>query len=247
MLNLANKTVLITGGNQGIGWAVARLLASQGARIAVNYPDNDRRPMNLEDLGDGAISVEGDVSILSDIDAMFDRVLSEFGQLDVLVNNAGVFPRASVFDLDEATWDTVIDINLKGTFFCAQRAARHMVELGSGRIINVASDSALVGSPVGAHYCASKAGIVSLTKSLAMALAPYGILVNSIAPGLTDTAQPRFGWSEKELVERSKSIPLGRMAQPSDIALTVLFLASDLSTYVTGQTLFANGGSLMVP
>jgi NAD(P)-dependent dehydrogenase (short-subunit alcohol dehydrogenase family) len=153
-----------------------------------------------------------------------------------------------VLDVTEQIWDDVHNINLKGTFFCAQRAARLMIAQGTGgRIVNVASVSALQPDARGAHYCASKAGVVAVTKSLALALAPYGIAVNAIAPGLTDTAQPRAGMTEDEIRQWGERNPWGRVASPRDIARAALYLASDLSEYVTGQTVFVNGGQLMVP
>lgn len=248
MIELTGKTALVTGGNQGIGWAIAEAFASQGANVVVNYPDDGRAPANLAGLGPDARAIRADVGKLAEIDAMFAQLDAQGVAIDILVNNAGIFPRAGVLDLDEATWDTVHDINLKGTFFCAQQAARRMVARGSGTIINLASVSALEPDVNGAHYCASKAGVVALTKSLALALAPHGIRVNAIAPGLTDTAQPRYGMTEQEIADRvSADIPLGRIAQPEDIARAALYLASDLSEFVTGQTIFVNGGSLMIP
>ena len=248
MIDLAGLTALVTGGNQGIGWAIAEVLAQHGARLVVNYPDDTRYPDRLSELGENALAVRANVARLEEIDAMFAFLDQRIGPIDILVNNAGIYPRAAVLDLDEATWDAVLDVNLKGTFFCAQAAARRMTNRGSGRIINIASDSALIPAANGAHYCASKAGVVALTKSLALALAPRGILVNAIAPGLTDTAQPRYGMTEAEIAAYGReSIPMGRIAEPEDIARATLFLASDLAAFVTGQTIFVNGGSLMVP
>jgi 3-oxoacyl-[acyl-carrier protein] reductase len=247
MLDLSARTAVVTGANQGIGWAIARLLVQHGARVAVNYPDEAHYPSHIADLGHGALAVKADIARLAEIEALFAVVKTEFGRLDILVNNAGIFPRAGVLELDEQTWDAVHNVNLKGTFFCAQQAARLMVAQGSGRIINIASVSALIPDARGAHYCASKAGVVALTKSLALALAPYHIAVNAVGPGLTDTAQPRGGLSEAEIAFRGASTPWGRIAQPEDIARAVLYLASDLSEYVTGQTLFVTGGGLMVP
>src|SRR5439155_22741869 len=157
------------------------------------------------------------------------------------------YPRAEVMELDEQTWDAVHAVNLKGAFFCAQKAARMMIPQGSGRIVNIASVSALMPNTLGAHYCASKSGVIAITKSLALALAQHHIAVNAVGPGLTDTAQPRGGSTESEIAARAAAIPFGRMAQPEDIARAVLYLASDLSEYVTGQTLFVTGGATMVP
>ena len=248
MIDLTGKTAMVTGGNQGIGWAIANVLARHGARLVVNYPDDTRYPDRLYELGENALAVRGNVARLEEIDSMFAFLDECVGPIDILVNNAGIYPRAAVLDLDEATWDAVLDVNLKGTFFCAQAAARRMVAQGSGRIINIASDSAVIPAANGAHYCASKAGVVALTKSLALGLAPRGILVNAIAPGLTDTAQPRYGMTEVEIAAYAReSIPMGRIAMPEDIARAALFLASDLAAFVTGQTIFVNGGSLMIP
>jgi 3-oxoacyl-[acyl-carrier protein] reductase len=248
MIDLTGKTALVTGGNQGIGWAIAEAFAAQGADVVVNYPDDDRYPQRLAELGPSARAIRADVGKLAEIDAMFAQLDAQGVAIDILVNNAGIFPRASVLDLDEETWDAVHDVNLKGTFFCAQQAARRMVPRGSGTIINLSSVAALEPDVNGAHYCASKAGVVALTKALALSLAPHGIRVNAIAPGLTDTAQPRYGMTEQEIADRvSEDIPLGRIAQPADIARAALYLASDLSAFVTGQTIFVNGGSLMIP
>ena len=246
-LDLTGRTALVTGANQGIGWAVAELLARQGARVAVNYPDDEHYPQRLAELGGGAIALKADVGKLAEIEAMFAELKRAFGRLDIIVNNAGIFPRADFLELDEATWDAVHDVNLKGLYFCAQQAARLMVEQRTGRIVNISSVSALRPELRGGHYSASKAGVIAVTRSMALSLAPHGIAVNAVAPGLTDTAQPRYGMSEEEIAAKGAQIPWGRLAQPEDIARAVLYLASDLSEYVTGQTLFVNGGSMMVP
>jgi len=246
-LDLHGQSALVTGANQGIGWEIATMLAAHGARVAINYPTPATRPTGLEALGDGAIAVQGDVGSTTEITQLFEEVDRAFDRLDILVNNAGIFPRASVFELDEGTWDRVLDVNLKGTFFCSQQAARRMAGQGSGAIVNIASESALAADPVGAHYCASKAGIVALTKCFATALAAASVRVNAVAPGMTDTAQPRFGYTEEQIAARGAANPSGRIATPADVARAVLYLVSPLSEYVTGQTLFVTGGELMVP
>ncbi|MGW1954863.1 SDR family NAD(P)-dependent oxidoreductase [Streptomyces sp. NPDC001920] len=242
-LSLRGRTALVTGGGSGIGRAVAGALSALGAQVAVNHPPGAEWADG--DLPDGCFAVEADVRDRQQVAAMFETVGRRFGRLDVLVNNAGVFPRAQVLDLDEALWDLVLDTNLKGAFFCAQEAAAMMIPQGGGRIVNVSSSAAFTGSPKGAHYAASKAGLVALGKSLARALGVHGITVNTVAPGVTRTAQP--GLDEEGFLAEGQKIPLGRVAQAQDVANAVVFLAGDLGGYLTGQTLGVNGGAVMVP
>jgi 3-oxoacyl-[acyl-carrier protein] reductase len=176
---------------------------------------------------------------------MVDAAIN-LGGIDILVNNAGIFPRVDFLTMREAQWDTVLSVNLKGSFLCTQAAARHMVQQGrGGAIMNLASGAAFRGSPRGVHYVSSKAGIVGLTRATAQELAPYRIRVNAIAPGLTDTAQPRYGMAEDELQEAALHIPLGRIASPEDIARLAVFLASDDASHITGQTIHVNGGQFL--
>jgi 3-oxoacyl-[acyl-carrier protein] reductase len=247
LIDLSGKTALITGANKGIGWAIARLFAARGARLAINYPDKANRPADLAALGGEVLTIQADVGKMREVESMFGEIRASFRHLDILVNNAGIFPRAGILDLSEQLWDRVLDVNLKGTFFCAQQAAKLMIERNAGRIINIASVSAFIGSPVGAHYHASKAGVVSVTKSLALALAPYHIAVNAIAPGLVNTDQPRDGFSEAQIEQIGRETPWRRIAQPDDVARAALYLASEMSEYVTGHTLLVSGGSLMMP
>jgi NAD(P)-dependent dehydrogenase (short-subunit alcohol dehydrogenase family) len=169
----------------------------------------------------------------------------QLGRLDIMVNNAGVYPRVPMLDMREQDWDYVLDVNLKGTFFGSQAAARAMVAADiHGSIISLAS-RAISGAVRGVHYSASKGGIVAMTRAMALELAPHRIRVNAIAPGLTDTAQPRYGNSEDEIAAAAAALPLGRMAMPEDIAHTAVFLAGDASALITGQTLHVNSGSYM--
>src|SRR5947199_8973909 len=196
-------------------------------------------------MGRRATLVQGDVSVPAHAEAIVVTVARELGGVDVLVNNAGVFPRVPFLEMKEGDWDYVLDVNLKGSFLCAQAAARLMVaQRRAGAIVNLAS-TAVRGAMLGVHYSASKSGVVGMTRAMALALAPHGIRVNAIAPGLTDTAQPRYGNTEEQLAARAREIPLGRMAQPDEIARVAVFLASDEASQVTGALLHVNGGAYL--
>ena len=248
-MRLRGKIALVTGAQQGIGRGIALAFAREGADIAVNYLDDrveaEKVMREVCAAGQRAVLVQADVARPTDAQTMIAQVLSELGGLDVLVNNAGVYPRVPFLEMRETDWDLVLDVNLKGGFLCAQAAARAMVAAGRrGSIINMASQ-AIRGAVRGVHYSASKGGVVAMTRATALELAPHGIRVNAIAPGLTDTAQPRYGNNEDELAAMARAVPLGRMAQPDDIAAVAVFLASDDARHVTGQTVHVNGGSYM--
>jgi 3-oxoacyl-[acyl-carrier protein] reductase len=249
-MRLLGQVALVTGAQQGIGRAMAVALAQDGADVGVNYLDDEaaaeRVAREVRGTGRRACVVQGDVTRASDAEAMVAAVARDLGTPGILVNNAGVFPRVDFLAMTEAEWDHVLDVNLKGSFLCAQWAARRLVEAGrGGAIVNIAS-VAMRGTPLGVHYAASKAGVVGLTRAMALALAPHRIRVNAIAPGLTDTAQPRYGNSEAELVELGRQIPLeGRMARPEEIARVAVFLASEEAGWLTGQTIHVNGGAFM--
>ena len=248
-MKLGGKRALVTGAQQGIGRAVALALADAGADVAINWLD-DRAAAEavageVRAKDRKACLVQGSVGSFTEVARIVAEAHATLGGIDVLVNNAGVFPRSPFLELAEAEWDQVLGVNLKGSFLVAQAAARTMVKDGrKGAIVNLAS-SAVRGHPLGVHYSASKAGIIGMTRAMALALAPHGIRVNAIAPGITDTAQPRYQYSEAEMQEQSRLVPLGAMAKSSDIADIILFLASDASRFITGEVVHANGGLYM--
>jgi NAD(P)-dependent dehydrogenase (short-subunit alcohol dehydrogenase family) len=249
-MQLSGKVVLVTGAQQGIGAAMAREFAAAGADIAINWLDDEGAAQRVADqvraFGRRAIMLQADVSQLEQVEAMVSAAREGLGSIDVLINNAAVFPRVPFLEMTEHDWDQVLDVNLKGLCFCAQYVAKAMVAAGRmGAIINITSGAALRGSPRGVHYVASKGGVLSLTRAMALELAPYRIRVDAIAPGLTDTAQPRYGSTEAEIAEMARAIPLGRIARPDDIARAAVFLASENAGFVTGQTLHVNGGSYL--
>jgi NAD(P)-dependent dehydrogenase (short-subunit alcohol dehydrogenase family) len=248
-MRLRGKVALVTGAQQGIGRGIALAFAHEGADVAVNYLDDraaaETVVRQVRAAGRRSALVQTDVARPAEVETMVVRVRDELGAIDVLVNNAGVYPRVPFLAMRETDWDLVLDVNLKGGFFCAQAAAQAMIDGGRrGTIINMASQ-AIRGAVRGVHYSASKGGVVAMTRAMALELAPHGIRVNAIAPGLTDTAQPRYGNSEEELAMMASAVPLGRMAQPDDIAAVAVFLASDDARHVTGQTVHVNGGSYM--
>jgi len=244
------QRVIVTGAAQGIGRAVALRLASPGLHLAVWDVKTDGVEETAKLCGKkGAVSRAWSIDV-SDADAVeagvsaFER---EWGKPDGLVNNAGIFPRARALDMNLVEWDQVLRVNLTGTFVTARAVAARMKDLGRGAIVNTASGRALAGAANGAHYSASKGGIIALTKSLALDWAAYGIRVNCIIPGLTDTAQPRVEMGDNELYAAGARIPMGRIGRPEDIAAVVEFLLSDDAGYMTGQSVAANGGAIMVP
>ena len=251
-MQLEAITVAVTGAQQGIGAAIARAAAREGANVVVNYLDDEVRAHavadDIEAAGVQSVLVRGSVTDGDTVRRIVEAGagLGRSGTLDGLVNNAGIFPRVPFLTLTDADWDAVHDVNLKGTFRCTQAAAKAMIEAGNGgSIVNLASVAAFRSSPNGAHYVASKAGVIGLTRATALELAPHRVRVNAVAPGLTDTAQPRDGMSEEELATAGAGIPLGRIATPDDIAALAVFLLSRNSAHVTGQTWQVNGGEFL--
>jgi len=244
------QRVIVTGAAQGIGRAVALHVASPGVHLAVWDVKRDgveETAKLCHEKGAAArawIVDVGDADAIEAAVAAFERA---WGKPDGLVNNAGIFPRARALDMKLAEWEEVLRVNLTGTFVTARAVAARMKDLGRGAIVNTASGRALAGAANGAHYAASKGGIIALTKSLALDWAGYGIRVNCVIPGLTDTAQPRVEMGDNELYAAGARIPMGRIGRPEDIAAVVAFLLSDDAGYMTGQSVAANGGAIMVP
>ena len=246
--SLAGKVAIVTGGRRGIGKASALAFAQAGAEVAVCDRVVDDGALlavadEIQELGRRSLAIQADISQKRDVDNLVGQVMDEFGGIDILVNNAGIALRASLIDTSEEDWDEIINVDLKGCYLCSQAVGRRMIERKRGNIINIASQWAMKPIPEAGVYCIAKAGVVMLTRVLALDLASYNIRVNAIAPGTVKTEMSRPMWDDPEDLKRVESaIPLGRVAEPADIAGAALFLASDASTFITGQTIVVDGG-----
>jgi NAD(P)-dependent dehydrogenase (short-subunit alcohol dehydrogenase family) len=247
---LEAKTALVTGASKGVGKGIALELARCGCGVAVNYhSDRSGAEGTVNEIRSGggrAFAVQADVGDSGDVDRMFAEVTREFPRLDILVNNAGVQTWKPLLDLEEAEWDRVIDTNLKGCFLCTQRAARNMREHGGGRIINIGSGCNKIPFPNLVDYTASKGGIEMFTKVSALELGKYGIRVNCVAPGAIEIERTKLEAGDYAGTW-AKHTPLGRIGEPLDVARAVVFFASEAGDFVTGQTLWVDGGLFTHP
>ncbi|MBI2644135.1 MAG: SDR family oxidoreductase [Candidatus Wildermuthbacteria bacterium] len=251
MFDLQNKIALVTGARRGMGKSHALILAQQGAKVAVtdiSKEECEEVVKEIKQRGGDALAFRLDVSHVQEIDQVFGEVVQQWGRLDILVNNAGIYFPKPALELTEEEWQKMLAINLKGQFFCAQRAAQEMKKHGWGRIINiasVASGQVGVGIAGGAHYTASKGGIIGMTETLAIEWAPFGIHVNAIGPGAIDTPMVQAAQIPQAAMEAMlRQIPLGRVGKAEEVSAAVVFLASEEASYVTGATIYVDGGWL---
>jgi len=250
MIFLNNKVSIITGGSRGIGAATALLLARAGSDIAINYVENGARAAAVVDgvkqTGRRIVTLQGNVGTSSVARAFVEKTIAEFGKIDIVVNNAGIWTHGAIGATSEEVWDETLDTNLKGVFNVCNVAVPYLKKNGGGRIINISSTAGQRGEAFHSHYAASKGGILAFTKSLSTELAPFNVLVNSVAPGWVDTEMNEDVFADRSFREQViNAIPLGKIATAEDVAGAVLFLASGLANHITGATINVNGGSVL--
>ena len=249
--NFNGKVALVTGASSGIGRAAVKILAANGARVAINFHRNEAgaEAIRKEIVADGgsAIAVQADVAQASEVELLIKRTVTELGPIDILVNNAGsLVERLRILELTEERWDEVIDLNLKSAFLCCKAVAGSMMERKAGSIINVSSIAGRTGGALGSiHYSTAKGGLITFTKGLAKELAPFGVRVNAVSPGVIDTRFHEEFSSPEMMKGYVASIPQGRVGTPEEVAEVICFLASDAASYLAGETIEINGGMFM--
>ncbi len=249
MISLEGKSALVTGGSRGIGRACCEMLAEAGARVAINYrverPAAEALCRQIQDSGGTALVVEGDVSVPGEAEMIVDETVDRHGAVDIVVNNAGIWKGAPVEEISDGEWSEMIATNLSGTFNVIRCAVPYMKQNG-GTIINVSSTAGQRGEAFHSHYAATKGAVISMTKSLATELASHGITTNCVAPGWVSTDMTREALESSEREAIVAAIPLGRVAEPNEIAAVVVFLASELATFINGEVVNVNGGAVLV-
>jgi 3-oxoacyl-[acyl-carrier protein] reductase len=247
-ISLSNRVAIVTGAARGLGRIIAQILAESGAHVVIADIQEEAGQLaasELMQLGVRSTFIKTNVALAADCRGLIKDSVQQFGHIDILVNNASICPIAPIPDIDEQLWDDVIDINLKGTFLCSQAVAEVIKERPAGRIISIASISAHTGGSVPvAHYASSKGGVISMTRSFATYLAPHGCTVNVVAPG-PFKSDLTADWDEEVWENFKKLIPAGRIGTAEEVANAVLFLASDLSSFITGEVINVNGGLAM--
>jgi len=247
-LSLAGRVAIVTGASRGIGRAIALGFAEAGADVVVcsrTLPDLEKVAEEIRALGRRSLAVTADIAIKSEVDNLMQKTVEHFGTIDILVNNAAINVMRPLIELREDGWDKVMNVGLKGYFLCSQAAAKVMIERKSGNIINMASAAAAKANPTLGAYSISKAGVVMLTRVLAVDLARHNIRVNAIGPSIVRTEFSQPLWSNPDALKSIEAqVPLGRIAETGDIVGIALFLSSDLAGYITGQTIYVDGGTM---
>lgn len=242
------KVGIVTGAGQGLGAAIASRLAAEGFQVVIaeyNQAQAYQVASQITAAGNSAVACVTDVSDEASVKALVEFTEQTYGPADALVNNAGIYPKSAVVNMSKQEWDRVLAVNLKGAFLCCKYVMPGMIARKSGGIVNIASGHAVRGGAEFSHYAASKAGIVALTKSLALEVVSLGILVNTVAPGISDTSMPRIHASQEEVRIKTAKMPMGRLVKPEEIADAVAYLLSERNTVITGQVLGVNSGQVL--
>jgi 3-oxoacyl-[acyl-carrier protein] reductase len=249
--DVTGKVALVTGASSGIGQATAKALAANGARVVINFHSNhegaEATCAEIASAGGTAIAIKADVAKAGEVQTLVERTVDELGPVDILINNAGsLVERLRILELTEARWDEVIDLNLKSAFLCCRAVAASMMERKTGAIVNVSSIAGRTGGALGSiHYSTAKGGLITFTKGLAKELAPFGVRVNAVSPGVIDTRYHEVFSTPAAMKSYVAGIPLGRVGTPPEVAELICFLASSSSSYLAGETIEINGGMFM--